>query len=48
MYESFSMIASLVIRLKTTDDKNKSKIGIAWKRFQSANVLTEDWGFGDD
>ena len=33
------MTANLVIRMTTTGDKSKCESGIAWKRFESGNVL---------
>ena len=34
------MTANLVLRMTTTGDKSESESGIAWKRFESGNVLT--------
>ena len=41
------MTANLVLRMTTTGDKSES--GIAWKRFESANVLTVSfWRSGNN
>ena len=46
---NFSMTANLVLRMKTTGDKSESECGIAWKKFESGNVLTESfWRSGNE
>ena len=43
------MTAKLVIRMTTTGDKSERESGIAWKRFESGNVMTASfWRSGND
>ena len=42
------MTANLVIKMTTMGDKSESENGIAWKRFESGNVLTDFLRSGND
>ena len=43
------MTANLMVRMTTTGDISEVKVELAWKRFESGNVLTASfWRSGND